>query len=145
MYLGKNSKVRTPSPLCTHSVQKVWTSLLIWNNSNLWYQKKNKLYKWNVVKLYKWNVVVAKSMYISIYTNEKQCLPLSSTDNPLKWIAPHFQKKILSLPLLWFFKNLSRPYKQGISHYGTTIQFCSDFPHTYATLISIIKYVITKN
>ena len=85
MYLGKNSKVRTPSPLCTHSVQKVWTSLLIWNNSNLWYQKKNKLYKWNVV--------VAKSMYISIYTNEKQCLPPLLQTTHLNELPPIFKRK----------------------------------------------------
>ena len=116
-----------PSPLCPHSVQKVWTPLLILK-SNLFYQKKNKF-------------IAAKS----IYTNEKQCLSPSSIDNHLIWIAPIFKRKSCASHFYDFYKNLNHTYKQGISYYGTTIQFCSDFPHMYSTLISIIKYVITKN
>ena len=40
MYIGKKIKNSAPSPLCTYSVQKVWTLLLIWNNNDLWYQKE---------------------------------------------------------------------------------------------------------
>ena len=59
-------------------VQMVSALLLIWNN-NLWYQKKNELHKWSVVD--------AKS----IYTNEKQCLPLFYRQPPyMNPPPPHF-------------------------------------------------------
>ena len=128
MCIRKKPKVRTPSPYAPIVCRMVWTPLLILKNNNLLYQKKNKL-------------IAAKS----IYTNEKQCLPPSSIDNHLIWIAPIFKRKSCASHFYDFYKNLNHTYKQGISYYGTTIQFCSDFPHMYTTLISIIKYVITKN
>ena len=41
----------------------------------------------------------------------------------------------------WIFEYLwiSTTLSENGSHYGTKIQFCSNFPHKYTTLKSIIK------
>ena len=48
-----------------------------------------------------------------VYTNENHCLSPSSIDNTLVWIAPHFQKKILGLPLYDFSKISTIPINKG--------------------------------
>ena len=111
MHIEKNSKVRTHSPLCTHSVQKVSTLLLIWNNNNLSCQKKNRHVAIENRKVHFINEVLLLQNPYKLMTSS--ACPLFYRQPPSMNCIPIFKRKSWAFSFYDFSKVSATPINKG--------------------------------
>ena len=110
---------------------------------------------WNLLQLHLSFAWFFLFLMITLFYFYQQALPpiIKPPPSQLCWtILLEYQSTLMTKLVLgswkdnnewdWIFEYLwiwTTLYENG-SHYGTTIQFCSNFPHKYTTLISTIGF-----
>ena len=110
---------------------------------------------WNLLQLHLSFAWFFLFLMITLFYFYQQALPpiIKPPPSQLCWtILLEYQSTLMTKLVLgswkdnnewdWIFEYLwiwTTLYENGL-HYGTTIQFCSNFPHKYATLITTIGF-----